>query len=59
MTTKTLTRDRAAAPEIDLAAEMAEIGRRAREVEDGSAVLEEWSAVRERLAARRRARRAP
>jgi glutamate-5-semialdehyde dehydrogenase len=30
MTTKTLTRDRAAAPEIDLAAEMAEIGRRAR-----------------------------
>ena len=30
MTTKTLTRDRAAAAEIDLAAEMAEIGRRAR-----------------------------
>ena len=30
MTTKTLTRDRAAAAEMDLAAEMAEIGRRAR-----------------------------
>ena len=30
MTTKTLTRDRAAASENDLAAEMAEIGRRAR-----------------------------
>jgi putative addiction module component (TIGR02574 family) len=36
---------------------LAEIGRRAREVEDGSAVLEEWSTVRERLAARRLARR--
>lgn len=38
---------------------IAEIGRRAREVEEGSAVLEEWSMVRERLAARRRARRSP
>jgi putative addiction module component (TIGR02574 family) len=38
---------------------LAEIGRRAREVEDGSAELEEWSVVRERLAARRRARRVP
>ena len=38
---------------------LAEINRRAREVEDGTAVLEEWGAVRERLAARRHARRSP
>jgi putative addiction module component (TIGR02574 family) len=31
---------------------LAEIERRAREVTEGTAVLEEWSAVRERLAAR-------
>jgi putative addiction module component (TIGR02574 family) len=48
-------------PEDPEAAEawLAEIGRRAREVEEGSASLEEWSVVRDRLAARRRARRAP
>jgi putative addiction module component (TIGR02574 family) len=38
---------------------LAEIGRRAREVEDGTAVLEDWSVVRERLAACWRARHAP
>ena len=38
---------------------LAEIGRRAREVDEGSAVLEEWSVVRDRLAVRRRARRSP
>jgi len=36
---------------------LAEIDRRAREVIEGTAVLEEWSVVRERLAARRRERR--
>jgi putative addiction module component (TIGR02574 family) len=48
-------------PEDPNAAEawLAEIGRRAREVDEGSAVLEEWSVVRDRLAVRRRARRSP
>lgn len=36
---------------------LAEINRRAREVTDGTAALEEWSAVRERLAARATHRR--
>ena len=37
---------------------LVEIDRRAREVEDGTAVLEEWTTVRDRLTARWRARRA-